>query len=65
MSARCIACQCDEEARAPSTAFLAGIAFVGSFNAAGVRARLCDEHLARLERAWAGALPAVPTSARR
>lgn len=46
-------------------AFLAGIAFAFQFSNEAMRERLCEEHQATLVRASAGAVAAVPPSARR
>jgi hypothetical protein len=62
---KCYACRFDEDRRAPSTAFLAGIAFAGSFNADAMREHLCADHLAALKRGWSDALPAFPEKERR
>lgn len=63
---KCFACEADKYPMLrPSTAFLAGIAFIGQFSAEAIRERLCESCQERLRKSASHAYPAVPPSARR
>lgn len=62
---KCYACRTSEEGREPGQAFLAGIAFVISFNIDGMKKHLCERHQEVLVYATKRSGRAIPLEDRR